>query len=158
MVKRLQKLPASQQQMFGQKMYDEAYAVMKTHPLDKSYGVCSVIFECAYPGHVDYYVKNVFQSRIKDESDPMRYGTVTEMDNNSWIATAVVESNGVENAAVAADACVMSAVLKMKTASGDFHRMISVIDKTPDGLPPSVEAIAALEMQAKTSIAALPSC
>lgn len=139
--RRVNRLPEKQQIQIGQKIYEEAYEVMKLAP-GECFGACSVVFQCPYDGHVSYHISKTLEERVADASDPSVFSDVSKLTGNSWVATAVVKSNSEQNAISAADACVMSAVLKSKTVDVTFTKFLSTIE-TVDGTLPERDVLRA---------------
>lgn len=136
---RVHQLPEKQQMVVGQKIYEEAYDVMKMLP-GEELGACSVVFDCPYEGHVAYHISQTLDKREASSTDPVVYTDVSRLDSGSWVATAVVKSSTQQNAIAAADACVMSAVLKAKTVPASFTKYMAAVN-SPDGRIPEKESV-----------------
>lgn len=131
---RVNQLPEKQQIVIGQKLYEEAYDVMKMFSGDEL-GACSVVFDCPYSGHVAYHILKTLDERSLDLEDPTVYASVEKLTADTWVATAVVKSNTQQNAITTADACVMSAILKSNTVAASFTKYLSAVDLGSGKLP-----------------------
>lgn len=136
---RVNRLPEKQQIVVGQKIYEEAYDVMKLFP-GEELGACSVVFDCPYEGHVAYHISQTLDARVASKNDPTVYADVSKLDSGSWVATAVVKASTQQNAIAAADACVMSAILKARTVPASFTKYMVAV-KSHEGKMPEKDCV-----------------
>lgn len=125
--RRINAMSEKQQRVVSQRIYEEAYDVMKLAK-GEELGACSVVFECPYDGHVSYCIEKTLSERVSDAADPAVMSEVSRLDDGRWVATAVVKAASEQDAITAADACVMSAVLKSSTVSPAFAKYLARVD------------------------------
>lgn len=122
----MKKMTSKQQRIVGQKIYEEAYQVMKKHPGDKL-GACGVTFTCPFSGHISYLIAKTFDERVRDEGDPTLFARVEHIESNKWLAFAIVRSATEQDAITAADACVMSSILQSGTVPPSFSKYLRAV-------------------------------
>lgn len=126
--RRFTSLPDNQQVLVGQRLYAEAYEVMKASRGD-TIGTCSVVFSCPYEGHVAYHIERTLERRAEDPLDPTMYAQVIKLDaDDKWLAIVVVKGRDENCAMTMADADAMSAILKATTVEASFTKYLSVVD------------------------------
>ena len=125
--RRINMMNERQQRVIGQKIYEEAYDVMKLAK-GEELGACAVVFECPYDGHVSFWIEKTLSERVRNTDDPTLMAEVSKLDGMRWVATAVVKASTEQDAITAADACVMSAVLKSNTVNPMFTKYLAKVD------------------------------
>lgn len=123
---KMKKMNANQQRIVGQKIYEEAYEKLKTSKGD-ALGACGVIFTCPYSGHVSYLIAKTFDERVLDKDDPTVFARVEHIEENRWLAFAIVTAKTEQDAVIASDACVMSAVMQPGTVPPSFSKYLRAV-------------------------------
>lgn len=83
-------------------------------------GTCTVRFACPYSAHVSFHCLAELDRRKADANDPLA-DYVASNDGDDWEVSVMVATSAKEPHLVA-DACAMSAALRIPTATGNYDR------------------------------------
>lgn len=130
--KQVMMMNESEQRKIGLATYEAIYDAGHANTGDAT-GTCTVKFACPYDTHVRYHCLAELDRRKADKNDVL-VDYVTEQDGNEWTLSVMVSAQD-SQAMYLADACAMSAVLRIPTVVGDFTRTAQAFRNVGIALP-----------------------
>lgn len=115
-----QTLPLGEQRKFALDVYDSIYDD-EVGEIGESIGACRVHFDCPYSTHVSYHCEGELKRRIANIVDPCACYELHEVAPGSYDLLVVVASAS-DHPYMVAEACAMSAVLRIPTVVGSYDR------------------------------------
>ena len=117
--KRVSTMAPTDQRHVGLSIYDIIYKDF-ANKVGDGIATCTVRFACPYAAHVRFHCISELERRKADENDVL-VDYVAKEDGDDWEVSVMVATSE-KNPHLVADACAMSAVLRIPTATGEYDR------------------------------------
>lgn len=132
---RIMRMPEKEQRKLGEGLYSSIYESL-SKSLGTSMGAASIEFQCDYDGHVAFHLARLLDERAADPEDATKTWALEHADvdgdgvasPNEYLLTVVACGSTAEQAALAADASAMSAVLKIPTVYGELRHKVAPLE------------------------------
>ena len=117
--KQVSTMERTDQRKVGLSVYDIIYNDF-ANKVGEGIATCTVHFTCPYATHVRFHCVEELERRKEDASDVL-VDYVAKEDGDNWEVSVMVATSE-KHPHLVADACAMSAVLRIPTATGEYDR------------------------------------